>query len=133
MNFMKLKVICSVLHSQHFGPECNGRRARDLGLSVQLTNIARDVVDDWKVGRVYLPLNWLKAEGLSAEDMCDIGHRPSLPSKLASQLFNRRCIQKAERHAAFSLLRDMVQLVGLVQSTQISPTWDVTKRPTLMD
>jgi phytoene synthase len=35
------------------------RRAVDLGLALQLTNIARDVVEDAKGGRVYLPAEWL--------------------------------------------------------------------------
>jgi 15-cis-phytoene synthase len=39
-------------------------RASDLGIAFQLTNIARDVVDDARRGRVYLPLAWLAAEGL---------------------------------------------------------------------
>lgn len=35
------------------------RRASDLGLALQLTNIARDVIEDAKGGRVYLPGEWL--------------------------------------------------------------------------
>lgn len=38
-------------------------RACDLGLAFQLTNIARDVVDDARIGRIYLPQDWLAAEG----------------------------------------------------------------------
>jgi phytoene synthase len=37
------------------------RRAADLGLALQLTNIARDVIEDAKGGRVYLPADWLGA------------------------------------------------------------------------
>ena len=37
------------------------RRASDLGLALQLTNIARDVIEDAKGGRVYLPADWLGA------------------------------------------------------------------------
>jgi phytoene synthase len=37
------------------------RRASDLGLALQLTNIARDVIEDAKVGRLYLPAEWLGA------------------------------------------------------------------------
>jgi len=37
------------------------RPARDLGLAMQLTNIARDVHEDAVQGRVYLPANWLPA------------------------------------------------------------------------
>jgi 15-cis-phytoene synthase len=41
-------------------------RAADLGVAMQLTNIARDVGEDARMGRVYLPESWLAAEGLSA-------------------------------------------------------------------
>jgi len=37
-------------------------RAADLGVAMQLTNIARDVGEDARAGRVYLPLEWLRAE-----------------------------------------------------------------------
>ena len=49
-------------------------RAADLGLAFQLTNIARDVVADAGEGRVYLPLGWLRAEGLAPADLADPGH-----------------------------------------------------------
>ena len=40
-------------------------RACDLGVAMQLTNIARDVGEDARAGRIYLPLEWIHAEGLS--------------------------------------------------------------------
>ncbi|ALN74487.1 phytoene/squalene synthase family protein [Aureimonas sp. AU20] len=46
-------------------------RAADLGLAFQLTNIARDVVADAGEGRVYLPLGWLREEGLTPADLLD--------------------------------------------------------------
>ena len=39
-------------------------RACDLGLAMQLTNIARDVGEDAASGRLYLPADWLVAEGV---------------------------------------------------------------------
>ena len=39
-------------------------RACDLGVAMQLTNIARDVGEDARRGRIYLPLEWLAEEGL---------------------------------------------------------------------
>jgi len=42
-------------------------RACDLGLAMQLTNIARDVGEDAAAGRVYLPLDWLAEEGVDLE------------------------------------------------------------------
>jgi len=35
------------------------RHAADLGIAMQLTNIARDIIEDAGMGRVYLPLDWL--------------------------------------------------------------------------
>lgn len=42
-------------------------RACDLGLGFQLTNIARDVMDDARIGRVYLPGLWLEEAGAKVE------------------------------------------------------------------
>lgn len=42
-------------------------RACDLGVAMQLTNIARDVGEDARAGRLYLPLEWLRAENLDPE------------------------------------------------------------------
>ncbi len=42
-------------------------RACELGLAMQLTNIARDVGDDARNGRLYLPRTWLKEEGVDPD------------------------------------------------------------------
>ncbi|WP_209443148.1 phytoene/squalene synthase family protein [Falsiroseomonas frigidaquae] len=42
-------------------------RACDLGVAMQLTNIARDVGEDARNGRLYLPLDWMAQEGVSAQ------------------------------------------------------------------
>ena len=42
-------------------------RACDLGLAMQLTNIARDVGEDAREGRLFLPLDWLEAAGIDAD------------------------------------------------------------------
>ena len=39
-------------------------RACDLGVAMQLSNIARDVGDDARAGRLYLPLAWLREAGI---------------------------------------------------------------------
>ena len=53
-------------------------RAADLGIAFQLANIARDIVDDAQVGRVYLPRDWLAAEGLDGADLAEPRQRPAL-------------------------------------------------------
>lgn len=42
-------------------------RACDLGVAMQMTNIARDVGEDARAGRLYLPLDWLAEEGVDAD------------------------------------------------------------------
>lgn len=42
-------------------------RAADMGVAMQLTNIARDVGEDARNGRLYLPRNWLREAGLPPE------------------------------------------------------------------
>jgi phytoene synthase len=42
-------------------------RASDLGVAMQLTNIARDVGDDARAGRLYLPLRWLREAGIDPD------------------------------------------------------------------
>ncbi len=42
-------------------------RACDLGVAMQLTNIARDVGEDAREGRIYLPLDVMRAEGLDPD------------------------------------------------------------------
>jgi phytoene synthase len=63
-------------------------RACDLGLAFQLTNIARDIVDDAQVGRCYLPEEWLHQEGLSAVNYAAPENRQAL-SRVAKRLIDQ--------------------------------------------
>jgi phytoene synthase len=42
-------------------------RACDLGVAMQLTNIARDVGEDARAGRLYLPIQWLREFGIEPD------------------------------------------------------------------
>lgn len=42
-------------------------RACELGVAMQLTNIARDVGEDARMGRLYLPRQWLREEGVDPD------------------------------------------------------------------
>jgi 15-cis-phytoene synthase len=42
-------------------------RACDLGVAMQLTNIARDIGEDARAGRLYLPLQWLRESGIDPD------------------------------------------------------------------
>ncbi len=54
------------------------RRAQDLGLAFQLTNIARDIVEDAENGRVYLPDTWLTEANVPREELADPKHREAV-------------------------------------------------------
>lgn len=43
-------------------------RASDLGIAMQFTNIARDVGDDAKLGRLYLPRDWMREAELDPDE-----------------------------------------------------------------
>jgi phytoene synthase len=43
-------------------------RACDLGVAMQFTNIARDVGEDAREGRIYLPLQWLRDAGIAPDE-----------------------------------------------------------------
>jgi phytoene synthase len=54
------------------------RSARDLGVALQLTNFLRDVAEDQRRGRVYLPQEMLRGEGIEEMDATDPGQWPAL-------------------------------------------------------
>lgn len=60
-------------------------RACDLGLAFQLTNIARDIVEDAQVHRCYVPLQWLADEGLDRSNYALPSHRRQL-ARIAGRL-----------------------------------------------
>lgn len=56
-------------------------RACDLGIAMQFTNIARDVGEDARNGRLYLPLDWLRDVGIDPEAwLARPLHSPALAS-----------------------------------------------------
>ena len=63
-------------------------RACDLGLAFQLANIARDVDEDARGGRCYLPSDWLAEQGIAPDAILDPGNRAAL-GDLARRLTTR--------------------------------------------
>jgi phytoene synthase len=60
-------------------------RACDLGMAFQLTNIARDIVEDAAIGRCYLPMQWLEEMAIDRHRLTDAEFRPAL-AMLAARL-----------------------------------------------
>jgi phytoene synthase len=62
-------------------PDSFGRAlasARHLGIALQLTNFLRDIGEDQRRGRVYMPADLLRAEGLSAVDVDNASQKTAL-------------------------------------------------------
>ena len=67
-------------------------QAIDLGIAMQLTNIARDVVEDAQIGRRYVPLTWVN--GLDAEQISGSHHEDAVRHSLAAGV--RRVLDLAD-------------------------------------
>jgi len=62
-------------------------RACDLGVAMQFTNIARDVGEDARAGRLYLPLDWLAQVGIDPDAiLADPRATPALTQVVARLL-----------------------------------------------
>jgi 15-cis-phytoene synthase len=68
------------------------RHAADLGIGMQLTNIARDIIEDAAMGRIYLPLNWLHEAEIAHQEIA----APENRQKLA--VITLRLLREAERY-----------------------------------
>ena len=63
------------------------RNAADLGIAMQLTNIARDITEDAAMGRIYLPLAWLDEAKIPHDQVAAPENRDKL-AILAVRLLN---------------------------------------------
>ena len=66
-------------------------RACDLGVAMQLTNIARDIGEDAKEGRLYVPHDWFQQEGLDPKEFLSDPNRSE-----STVVFTKRLLGKAE-------------------------------------
>jgi phytoene synthase len=66
--------------------------ASDLGVAMQLTNIARDVGQDARDGRLYLPRDWLEEMGIDARTFLAV---PAFSPALAALV--KRLLEEADR------------------------------------
>ena len=74
--------------------------AEKLGLAFQLTNIIRDVGEDARIGRIYLPVNELQQFGVTAADLLNARHNEQFENLMRFQV--RRA--QAAYDEAFALL-----------------------------
>ena len=105
--------------------------ADELGLAFQLTNIIRDVGEDARVGRVYIPLEDLQRHGLAAHQL--LAARAADQDTDAFRAMMREQVQRARGHyrSAFDLLPEIdrrAQRPGLIMSAIYSALLDEIER-----
>jgi phytoene synthase len=103
--------------------------SRSAGLALQLTNILRDLSEDARRGRVYLPLEDLRACGYSAEELRGgVANRPFL--RLMEMEIDRA--EQFYREAAElprSLHKDGHRIFGLMMETYHALLEAIRRRP----
>jgi phytoene synthase len=101
--------------------------AHDLGLAFQLTNIIRDVGEDARIGRIYLPIDELQRFEVTAADILNARHSDNFRRLMDFQ------IERAERYyaQAFDALPAVdrkAQCPGLVMAAIYRTLLDEIKR-----
>lgn len=90
--------------------------APKLGIAFQLTNILRDVAEDFTMGRVYLPQNDLKQFGCTEQD---------LSSRAAGPAFVQ--LMRFEADRAWGLYEQGSELLNLVDNDSRAALWTLMR------
>ncbi len=82
-------------------------RACELGVAMQLTNIARDVGEDARNGRLYLPRRWLAEAGIDADAWLQAPvHNAAIASVVQRLLAAADTLYRRAEHGIAALPRD---------------------------
>jgi 15-cis-phytoene synthase len=76
-------------------PPAAREHARQLGLAFQLTNFIRDITEDYRRGRVYLPAEDLARFGVAREDLAADRASPAVAELLAFEVARARAHYRA--------------------------------------
>ncbi|WP_137181314.1 phytoene/squalene synthase family protein [Roseomonas sp. AR75] len=79
-------------------------RACDLGVAMQYTNIARDVGEDARNGRLYLPHDWLRAEGIEPRAFLDAPAFSPALGRVVARLLRQADVLYRRSEAGIALL-----------------------------
>ena len=85
-------LMCEVLNSETSDAKVY---AIDLGIGMQLTNIARDVLEDARMGRRYIPADWVN--GLSPVAICQASTAPDGENAIQIKAAIARLLKLADR------------------------------------
>lgn len=93
-----MTLLMGVRHSEAIARAC------DLGVAMQFTNIARDVGEDARNGRLYLPHDWLREEGIEPERFLAAPVFTSALGRVVARLLHAADTLYARSEAGIALL-----------------------------
>lgn len=103
------------------------RHAVDLGLAMQLTNIARDVLADRLIGRDYLPKQWVRELGEAGAftRILDLADRCYASGEAGTKYlpFAAACAAQAARYVYGAIAMLIRRRGGMPQARVIVPGW----------
>lgn len=102
--------------------------ARDLGTAMQLTNILRDIHEDWRIDRLYLPLLELEKFGLTPDDIAQQRVSDSFIAMMRFQIGRARAYYSYAEEGIAALPRDGSQLTVRLMSTLYGAILDEIER-----
>ncbi len=91
--------------------------AKDLGTAMQLTNILRDIAEDWEKDRIYIPLDELARFGLSPDDIAAKRLNDPFRAMMRFQIGRARQYYEQAEPGIRELPRDGSQLTVRLMST----------------
>jgi len=91
--------------------------ARDLGTAMQLTNILRDIQEDWERDRLYLPEDELRKFGLTADDIAAQRMSDSFRAMMRFQIGRARNYYSYAESGIAALPKDGSQFCARLMST----------------
>jgi len=115
--------------------------AEKLGIAMQLTNIIRDIKEDKKIGRIYLPLEELKQFGLSEEDIIKERWSENMKEFIKYQVqrakeyykdasYGISLLEKESRFAIVSAMKIYGEILSKIEKNDYNPFKDRVFIPT---
>ncbi|HEV3272386.1 MAG TPA: phytoene/squalene synthase family protein [Candidatus Methylacidiphilales bacterium] len=102
--------------------------ARDLGTAMQLTNILRDIAEDWRRDRLYLPADELEKFGLTAEDIAQQRTGESFRAMMRFQIDRARDYYRRAEPGIAALPADGSRFCARLMSTVYGAILDEIER-----
>jgi phytoene synthase len=102
--------------------------ARDLGTAMQLTNILRDIAEDWRRDRLYLPADELEKFGLTEDDIARQRTGDSFRAMMRFQIARARAYYSQAESGIAALPADGSRFCARLMSTVYGAILDEIER-----